>query len=318
MKNHLFLAKLAVLGMTLCSVDATAQPKPQLFTLTVSTPQIIAQNLSPQERRELQILRQERQKLQQEKEFRNLVQAEVDRAFSRTTSLINILLFVIILFPVAMALVLWLLRRSIMNQLVEETKQELQTEVKKQTATFKQEMEQLQEEYINYFSELQAWANSPPHVADNYVSETSENQQLINSEPAHFMTAETQTLMAQDQYEISSLSQVNQTVVPELDDRETEVLTSEDYLNLGNSYLAKSRYQEAIDAYNTALKIDRNLPEVRYQNAKAYALRGSINPAIGNLQWAIDLDPQYKEIAQTDPAFDYIRNDEQFQQLIND
>ncbi|MFB2898260.1 tetratricopeptide repeat protein [Aerosakkonemataceae cyanobacterium BLCC-F50] len=317
MKNHLFLAKLTLLGMALITVDATAQPKPQLVTLTVSTGQIIAQKLSPLERRELQILRQERQKFQQETQIRNLVQTEVDRAFSRTTTLITILLLVIILFPVAMALGLWLLRRSIINQLIGEIQQELQTEVAKQTATFKQEMEQLQSEYINYYSPLQTGANYYPDVADNLVTETSENQQFVNSGTQDFMTGETQILMAQDQYEISNLTH-NEPIEPELNHSQTEVLTVEDYLNLGNSYLARSRYQEAIDAYNAALKLDRNLPEVRYQNAKAYALRGSINPAIGNLQWAIDLDPQYKQIAQTDPAFAYIRNDEQFQQLVND
>jgi tetratricopeptide (TPR) repeat protein len=318
MKNHLFLAKLTLLGMALFTVDATAQPKPQLVTLTVSTGQIIAQKLSPLERRELQILRQERQKFQQETQIRNLVQTEVDRAFNRTTTLITILLFVIILFPLAMALGLWLLRRSIINQLVSEIKQELPTEVTKQTAAFKQEMAQLQREYITYFSQLQTGANSAPDVADNYVTETSENQQFVNSGINDFLPGETQILMAQDQYEISNLTHNEPTVAPELDFNQTEVLTVEDYLSLGNSYLARSRYQEAIDAYNAALKIERNLPEVRYQNAKAYALRGSINPAIGNLQWAIDLAPQYKQIAQTDPAFDYIRNDQQFQQLVND
>ncbi|MFB2877277.1 TPR end-of-group domain-containing protein [Floridanema aerugineum] len=318
MKNHLFLAKLTLLGMALFTVDATAQPKPQLVTLTVSTGQIIAQKLSPLERRELQILRQERQKFQQETQIRNLVQTEVDRAFNRTTTLITILLFVIILFPLAMALGLWLLRRSIINQLVSEIKQELPTEVTKQTAAFKQEMAQLQREYITYFSQLQTGANSAPDVADNYVTETSENQQFVNSGIKDFLPGETQILMAQDQYEISNLTHNEPTVAPELDPNQTEVLTVEDYLSLGNSYLARSRYQEAIDAYNAALKIERNLPEVRYQNAKAYALRGSINPAIGNLQWAIDLAPQYKQIAQTDPAFDYIRNDQQFQQLVND
>ncbi|MGA9377685.1 MAG: tetratricopeptide repeat protein [Phormidium sp.] len=318
MKNHLFLIKLAVFGMTLFTVDATAQPTPQLVPLTVTSPQIIAQNLSDQERRELQILRQERQSIQREREVRNLIQAEVDRAFNRTTTLINLLLFVLILFPLIVPLVLWFLRRSLMNQLIGEIKQELQTELTKQTASFQQEITELQGEYITYLSQLQAWASSHPDLASNDVNETSENQQVTHSEKGHFMTAETQTLMAQDQYEISSVTPNDQTVAPELDNNQTQVLTIEDYLNLGNSYLAKSRYQDAIEAYNAALKIERNLPEVRYQNAKAYSLRGSINPAIGNLQWAIDLDPQYKEIAQTDPAFNYIRNDEQFQQLIND
>lgn len=309
MKNHLFLAKLAVLGIVFFTVDATAQTKPQLVPLTVATPQILFQNLSVQERRELELLRKEG-------EIRNSVQAEVDRAFSHTTTLINILLFVILLFPVSMVLGLWLLRRSIINQIITEIKQELQTEKEKQLVTFQQEMEQWQREYITYFSQLQTWGTSHPEVAENYVSQTSESQQFINSEIKSVISEETQPLTPQYQNEISDLTDNENIVESELNQNKTQNLSFADYLSLGNSYLAKSRYQEAIDAYNAALKIERNSAEVRYQNAKAYALRGSINPAIGNLQWAIDLEPEYKEIAKTDPAFDYIRNDEQFQQLV--
>lgn len=308
MKNHLFLVNLACLGMVLFAGNATAQ--------VVSTPQILAQNLSDLERRELQILRQERQAFQKEKEIHNSVKAEVDRTLTRTTNLINTLLFVIILFPIVTAFGIWLLRRSIINQLTTELKQELQAEVAKQTTTFKQELDQLQGEYNNYFSQLQVWANSHFEIASNQAPEIPEEQQFL-PETKHFIATETQTLMAQDQYEISSLNSDEQTIAAELDHSQNQAFTVEDYISLGNSYLAKSRYQEAIEAYNAALKIERNLPEARYQNAKAYALRGSINPAIGNLQWAIDLAPQYKEIAQTDPAFDYIRNDEQFQQIVN-
>lgn len=310
MKHHLFLAKLAVFGMLLFTVDATAQPKPQIFPLTVATPQIRAQNMSAQERRELEIL-------QKERAIRDSVQAEVDRAFTHTTTLINILLVVIILFPVSMVLGLWLLRRSIINQLVTEIKPELQIEKEKQIATFKQEIEQWTKEYLTYFSELQTSTNAHPDVADNYVNQTSENQQVINSEITDFVPEETQTSMPQYQNENYNLTSNENIITPELEHDRVKDLTVDDYLSLGNSYLTKSRYQEAIDAYNAALKIERNSAEVRYQNAKAYALRGSINPAIGNLQWAIDLAPEYKHIAQTDPAFDYIRNDEQFQLLVN-
>ncbi|HEY9296098.1 MAG TPA: hypothetical protein VIQ31_06940, partial [Phormidium sp.] len=245
MKSHLFLAKLAVLGVTLFTVDATAQPKLQLVPLT-TTPQILAQNLSAQERRELQILRKEREKVQQEREIRNLVQAEVDRAFSRLITLINILLFVMTLFPPLTVLGIWLLRRTIINQLVAEIKQELQSEVEKQTAAFKQEMEQLQGEYVAYFSQLQAWAKSHPeadpihqdehftelidesnlnlpNIESNYVTESSENQQFINSEDKHFIPGESQTLMAQDQYEMSSVDPNSPTVTSELNNSKTQV-----------------------------------------------------------------------------------------------
>jgi hypothetical protein len=42
-----------------------------------------------------------------------------------------------------------------------------------------------------------------------------------------------------------------------------------------------------------------------------------INLAVGNLQWAIDIEPRYKEIAKTDEAFSAIRGEELFKQILN-
>lgn len=97
-----------------------------------------------------------------------------------------------------------------------------------------------------------------------------------------------------------------------------EVLSVNEYLEEGNVHFADGRYVDANNSYNQALKIDRNFPETRYQNARAYAMRRNINPAIGNLQWAIDIEPTYKEKAKIDSAFDEMRENEQFQQLVDE
>jgi len=348
---------LAILSITLFTFAAAAQPKPKPPIPT--SPPVQVQTLSPQERRELQKLRQEKEDLEQEKKIGNLVQSEVDRAFSRTTTLINILLFVMILFPVVTALGFWLLRRSVINQLVAEIKKELHREVEKQletqvaadlnqqTAAFKQEMDKLQGEYLTHLSQLQvlfretqqekeqiiqAISNLIPAAMQALISPevqdkmeeltdqlsplTEENSHLIfTADAKNFIPGENQTLMAQDQYEMQSIVDQEE-FNAELDARPDQVFNVNDYIYLGNTYLSAGRYQEANQSYNEALKLERDLPEVRYQNARAYALRGSINPAIGNLQWAIDIDPQYKEMAKTDSVFDYLRGDEQFIKLV--
>jgi len=69
---------------------------------------------------------------QQYKEMRDQVQAEVDHAFTHTTTLLNILLFIITLVPLAASAVFWSLRRSVISQIVADIKEQLQKEVRKQ------------------------------------------------------------------------------------------------------------------------------------------------------------------------------------------
>ncbi|MEH2249282.1 hypothetical protein [Nostoc sp.] len=109
-KNQIGLA----LSLILLSTSvATAQPKPtDSPNPTISTQQ-----------------QEELEKLQQEKEIRDRVQSEVDRAFGNSTTLLNILLIVLTFLPILAASGVWLLRRSVVSELVAETKQQLEKEV---------------------------------------------------------------------------------------------------------------------------------------------------------------------------------------------
>lgn len=93
--------------------------------------------LSQKDRQELQ-QRREQERIQKavdnsvknSSELRNQVQEEVNRAFGFTTSLLNLLLGLLILFPIAGIIALWLLRRNLASQIKTEVKQELGQEVK--------------------------------------------------------------------------------------------------------------------------------------------------------------------------------------------
>ncbi len=69
---------------------------------------------------------------QQYKEMRDQVQAEVEHTFIHTTTLLNILLFVITLVPFAASAGFWSLRRSVISQIVADTKERLEKEVREQ------------------------------------------------------------------------------------------------------------------------------------------------------------------------------------------
>lgn len=495
-------------------VFAAPTPPQPIFLAQVKP----APTISPTEREELQQLRLE-------KEIRDRVQTEVDRAFSRATTLINILLFVMTLFPFATALGVWLLRRSVINQIVSETRDELEKEVqkqleaevadefKKQASAFQEEMEKLQSEFVSHLSQLQALFIDAQQEKDRIIQElsqltpasleeeiapevqqrildlthqlevlTSENTQLVftaedyvkqgdafffesryddalvcydkalkvkpedsdiwflrayvlqklnryeeaiasydktiaihpdemdnwyykaccyallgnveltvetlqqaiylnsrcikwakensdfdgirddvrfknlidsgnpmvqdvssdvtgndnfvepeienlsfETEPENptLLEPEIETPQAEDSSQMPSLiidrqSESVAQIEEPVSANPSEVLSADDYLDRGNVHLAEGRYVEANNCYNQAVKLERDFPEARYQNARAYAMRKNINPAIGNLQWAIDIQPVYKEKAKTDSAFDEIREDEQFRNLIDE
>ncbi|WP_315788653.1 TPR end-of-group domain-containing protein [Fischerella sp. JS2] len=80
-------------------------------------------------------------------------------------------------------------------------------------------------------------------------------------------------------------------------------------------YSAKE-YEDAIASYNKAVAIKVDDHEAWYNKACCYALQRNIEQAIANLQKAIILNPECREMAKTDSDFDAIRENERFQTLI--
>lgn len=293
--------------------------------------------------------RQELQQLRQEKLIGDRIQAEVDRAFMRTTTSIYILLFLMALFPIGTALGLWLFRRSIIDRIVSEAKHKLHAEItkqievevsdtlEKQTAAFQNEVERLRTELLEYLNQLKnLYADEitkdapaettvytqPFPAIRNLLALAKEEQN--GGEPSYENYSELANLGEQES-EILAEVQGQQLLPSSNDETEesasssnSEVLTAVEYFNQGNVLMAEGRYAEANKSYNHAVQLERDFPEARYQNARAYALRGSVNAAVGNLQWAIDIDASYQERAKTDSAFDPIRADEQFKKIIDE
>ncbi len=78
--------------------------------------------------------------------------------------------------------------------------------------------------------------------------------------------------------------------------------------------------QDAIDNLdqNIAVALQKAYAKVRYQNALHSALLEQIDLALEQLQQAIALDPEYREMAKTDTDFDGIRQDERFQAVLQE
>ncbi len=79
------------------------------------------------------------------------------------------------------------------------------------------------------------------------------------------------------------------------------------------------RYRDAVISYDKVLESQPEDEYAWYNKACCYALRGLAELAIASLQEAIYLNAdEYQELAKTDPDFDNLRGNEQFQALIFD
>ncbi len=87
--------------------------------------------------------------------------------------------------------------------------------------------------------------------------------------------------------------------------------------NRGIALQELGKLEEAIASYDKALEIKLDGCRAWYNKACCYALQKNIDLAIKNLQQAINLNPEYQEMAKTDNDLDPIRDSEEFQRLIN-
>ena len=333
--NNVVASVLGALGAFTLSIlllfSGTANVEAAPFLSHQQTPAVTMLNQQEQ---------QEVQRLRLELEMRDRVQEEVDRAFSRTTILLNILLFLLILVGIITVCGIWLLSRNGIKQIPSYAPHELEeigdklavqlaakvtVDFKSQTEDFNQQIEKLKADLINQLlipiSEAQTALSELRQQIDiglaeierlryeQYYQVQSDFEQEIETQnyEAEYQTSE---VVSDGQYELVAESEEAEAAVQE------EFFNANDYLHQGEAHFAEVRYLEATQSYNAAVKLDPNLAEARYQNARSYAMQYRVNLAIGNLQWAIDMHEQYKEMAKTDSAFAAIRAEEQFKKLI--
>jgi tetratricopeptide (TPR) repeat protein len=77
------------------------------------------------------------------------------------------------------------------------------------------------------------------------------------------------------------------------------------------------RYEEAHQSFDRALNLKPDWAGALYDKACCYGLQAEVALALEHLQQAIELDPQSRQMAQTDAAFDPIRADPRFQAVLH-
>lgn len=265
----------------------------------IAQPENSVNNLTPAETTELQQLRQEK-----------MLQ-------SQRGELITLLMVSLLLFSLASALSFWGFNRYLLQKISELMQAHFQSlEASQKAATSARNAEVELDQFITlaeFSSQVAAFEEKINRLQGKLTAEQETVHQEIEQikfNLQQFAMALTTPAKTEDISE-QSLEQPVETLEVEL-----TPLTLEDCLKEGDLRYTEQDYLEATIAYNKALKINPNLAEVRYRNACAYAIIGRTNPAIGNLQWAIDLEGEYRGKAAEERAFDSLRFDSQFKQLI--
>jgi len=90
----------------------------------------------------------------------------------------------------------------------------------------------------------------------------------------------------------------------------------EAYNNLGVIYRQKAMYNDAITCFNEAIRLNPNFAVAYYNVARTYSQKGEKTLAIKSLKSAVVLDSRYADAAQTEEAFDNIRDSEEFLRIV--
>jgi len=91
----------------------------------------------------------------------------------------------------------------------------------------------------------------------------------------------------------------------------------EAWYNRGNALSKLGQTDAAIASYDKAIEFKPDDHQAHYNKACCYALQDNWEAAIASLQRAIELDASYREMAKTETDFDGIRDNEQFQSLVD-
>jgi len=226
--------------------------------------------------------------------IRGQIQEEVDRAFSHTTALLNVLLAVLTCLPVLAAISIWFIRRSVLDQIVAETRRQLQDEVgkqleaevtaelKQQADAFQKKLEQLEDEFQAQLSQLKSLFSDAQKQKDQIIQELA---QITPSPLRDSTTPEVHQKIQALTQQLEQLKSGNSQLS----------FTANDYVEQGKAFYFENRFEDAIACYDKAIQMEP-------QNHRAWFSRGAglvklqqWDEALVSYDNAIDLKPDLSE-----------------------
>ncbi|MGF1521054.1 MAG: tetratricopeptide repeat protein [Leptolyngbyaceae cyanobacterium] len=321
------LQRTAIALLTILLLGLMAWPPPIARAQSISSPTVInTADLTPQERQELEDLRTEKRfkrfiddRISNSPQIQDRIEVEVDRVFDGTATLLNIVLAILTLIPLLAALGVWLLRRSVVSELVSEVRVQLEKEVftqlKQQKLDAIAEIEDLKKTSLQ---QVQAMVLEAQAVLNELKTQTriaNKEIELLKSQTAtqlETMVSDAQQIKDQTIQELTKLLPLSMTeqLPPEAQPRLgnlTALLESlknaipqvnfsaTDYLKQGNAFFFESRYDDAAESYDRAIQLSPELYEAWFTKASMLMLLQRYDEAASAYQFATQLKPDSYE-----------------------
>jgi tetratricopeptide (TPR) repeat protein len=220
------------------------------------------------------------------------IQVEVDRTFSHTTTLLNVLLVILTAMPILAGIGIWFIRRSVLNQIVADTRKQLQEEVEKQlsaevaeelkqqAAAFQKEIDDLKTEFAAQLDQLRSLFSDAQKEKDKIIQELAQIlPSPIRDSTSPEVHQKIQTLTKQLEILKSANSRLS--------------FTANDYVEQGKALYFEGQYEDAIAFYEKAITAE---PE----NLKAWLSRGA---ALAKLQRYDEAIAAYEKVTALKPDF---------------
>jgi|GEM_PF-2467032 tetratricopeptide (TPR) repeat protein len=242
----------------------------------------------------------------------------VDRNFSWTFGLLNILLLLLILFPIAGIALLWWMRRDMVSQVVDDVEGRLSDELKAEVSR------ELKADLAPASAPAAASTAEPGQLKDMVSMALSVQNVMSNARHTIENSMQLQDRLDGRLHDVLEL-QMMQGRQLEANGQYTEAIAAFDraievdeghreaYCAKGSLLVTLQRLEEALATYAQAVKVAPDCAEAWYGIARCYALVGHQEPAIDNLKKAIHLNPSFKEQAQNNEAFANLREQDAFQ-----
>ncbi|MDX2232689.1 MAG: tetratricopeptide repeat protein [Leptolyngbyaceae cyanobacterium bins.349] len=226
--------------------------------------------------------------------IRSQIQEEVDRAFNHTTTLLNVLLAVLTCLPVLAAVSIWFIRRSVLNQIIAETKRQLREEVenqleaevtaelKQQAEAFQKKLEQLETEFQAQLAQLKTLFSDAQKQKDQIIQELAQLTPSLVRESAHpEVQAKIQVLTQQ----LEKLKSGNVGLS----------FTANDYVEQGKAFYFENRNDDAIACYDKALQLEPDNPKAWFSRGAVLVKLQQLEPALAAYDRALALKPDLAE-----------------------
>ncbi|MCT7966514.1 tetratricopeptide repeat protein [Laspinema sp. D1] len=303
----------------------SADPSPPAETTPAATAENEPENAPESEAAQQEVLQQSSEL---DPAIQEQIQSEVDRAFMRTMSPLAAAIAGLVVLPVAATLGgIWLLRKSVANQVASEVREQFGQPSVSQLPASPQGGSLVKSEKGGMPLAL---SEEPKNTAqlNELISMALATQNLISEARTTLEESmKMQTRMEEPFQEIFGIyvTQGNELFregryenAVEMYDKATEINPEcyEAFLGQGVAYTRLERYDEAIAAYNKAIRTSSDKADAWYGKARCYALKSDTDMAVDNLRQAISLNSEIREMAQHESDFNSVRETELFDNLM--